>query len=108
MRDHLDRLVQLNMPRLFGPQSTERNEDVKSKKVTLADLTAKGTSLYAQKKYEAAVDVLSQASELQVEINGETSASNAEVLFHYGRSLEALVCSRGENAREHIFIGGAN
>lgn len=65
----------------------EPEEDIKSRKVTLADLSAKGTALYAHKKYEEAADVLSIASVLQVEINGETAPENAEVLFHYGRSL---------------------
>ncbi|KFA73267.1 hypothetical protein S40288_08620 [Stachybotrys chartarum IBT 40288] len=63
------------------------DEDIKSKKVTLADLSAKGTALYAHKKYEDAADVFSTASVLQADINGETAPENAEILFHYGRSL---------------------
>ncbi|TFB04250.1 NASP-related protein sim3 [Trichoderma ghanense] len=63
------------------------DDDIKSKKVTLADLSAKGTRLYAQKKFEAAADIFSRASILQAEINGETAPENAEILFHYGRSL---------------------
>jgi HAT1-interacting factor 1 len=63
------------------------DDDIKSKKVTLADLSAKGTALYAHKKYEDAADVFSTASVLQAEINGETAPENAEILFHYGRSL---------------------
>ena len=62
-------------------------EDVKSKRVTLADLSAKGTALYAQKKYEEASELFSEASNLQAEINGETAPENSEILFHYGRSL---------------------
>lgn len=65
----------------------EVDDDIRSKKVTLADLSAKGTALYAQKKYEAAADIFSRASILQAEINGETAPENAEILFHYGRSL---------------------
>ncbi|KAI5462715.1 hypothetical protein BGZ63DRAFT_355237 [Mariannaea sp. PMI_226] len=65
----------------------EVEEDVKSKKVTLADLSAKGTTLYAQRKYEDATEIFSRASILQAEINGETAPENAEILFHYGRSL---------------------
>ena len=63
------------------------DEDIKSKKVTLADLSAKGTTLYAHKNYEEAAEVFSRASILQAEINGETAPENAEILFHYGRSL---------------------
>ncbi|KAJ4864332.1 SHNi-TPR domain-containing protein [Trichoderma breve] len=65
----------------------EDDDDIKSKKVTLADLSAKGTALYAHKKYEAAADIFSRASILQAEINGELAPENAEILFHYGRSL---------------------
>lgn len=61
--------------------------DINSKRVTLADLSAKGTTLYAHKKYEDATEVFSMASILQAEINGETAPENAEILFHYGRSL---------------------
>ncbi|KAF4985020.1 hypothetical protein FDECE_16888 [Fusarium decemcellulare] len=63
------------------------DQDPNSKKVTLADLCAKGTALYAQKNFEEAAEVFSRASILQAEINGETAPENAEILFHYGRSL---------------------
>ncbi|CAH0026513.1 unnamed protein product [Clonostachys rhizophaga] len=65
----------------------EKDEDIHSKKVTLADLSAKGTALYAHKNYEEAAEIFSLASILQAEINGETAPENAEILFHYGRSL---------------------
>ncbi|ODA83137.1 hypothetical protein RJ55_01647 [Drechmeria coniospora] len=64
-----------------------RDEDPNSKKVTLADLSAKGTALYAHRSYEEATEIFSRASILQAEINGETAPENAEILFHYGRSL---------------------
>lgn len=58
-----------------------------SLKVSLADLSAKGTGLYAHKKYEEAAEVFAQAAEMQAEINGEMHNDNAEVLFLYGRAL---------------------
>ncbi|KAG6019235.1 hypothetical protein E4U41_003316 [Claviceps citrina] len=64
-----------------------RDEDPKSIKVSLADLSARGTALYAQKQYEDAAEIFSEASVLQAELNGETAPENAEILFHYGRSL---------------------
>ncbi|OAQ65793.1 histone H1-binding protein [Pochonia chlamydosporia 170] len=64
-----------------------RDEDPKSRRVSLADLSAKGTALYAHKQYEDASDIFSRASVLQAELNGETAPENAEILFHYGRSL---------------------
>lgn len=63
------------------------DDDIKSRKVTLADLSAKGAALYAHKNYEEATEIFSKASILQAEINGETAPENAEILFHYGRSL---------------------
>lgn len=85
----------------IGPQSTTASEDVnmpeinvaepdddpKSQKVTLADLSAKGNALFAQRKYEEASEILSEASNLQAELNGETASNNAEILFLYGRCL---------------------
>ncbi|CAM1501020.1 Fc.00g101820.m01.CDS01 [Cosmosporella sp. VM-42] len=70
-----------------GTPATEPDVDPKSRKVTLADLCAKGTALYAQRHYEAATEIFSKASILQAELNGETAPENAEILFHYGRSL---------------------
>lgn len=64
-----------------------RDEDPKSRLVTLADLSAKGTALYAHKQYEDATEIFSRASVLQAELNGETAPENADILFHYGRSL---------------------
>ncbi|KAG6242650.1 hypothetical protein E4U24_005639 [Claviceps purpurea] len=64
-----------------------RDEDPKSIRVSLADLSARGTALYAQRQYEDAAEVFSQASVLQAELNGETAPENADILFHYGRSL---------------------
>lgn len=55
--------------------------------VTLADLSAKGTSHYAQRQYGEAADLFARAAELQAELNGEMDPANAEVLFLYGRSL---------------------
>ena len=58
-----------------------------SLKVSLADLTAKATALYAQKNYEEASDLFAQAAEMQSEMNGEMNPENSEILFLYGRSL---------------------
>ncbi|PHH62085.1 hypothetical protein CDD81_7578 [Ophiocordyceps australis] len=72
------------------------DEEVKAQRVHLADLCAKGTALYARKDYEGASDILSQASILQSVVNGETAAENADILFHYGRSLFKLGQSKSD------------
>ncbi|KAL2255085.1 hypothetical protein VTK26DRAFT_4168 [Humicola hyalothermophila] len=66
----------------LGPE-----EAAKSLKVSLADLTAKATALYAHKQYEEAAEVYAQAAEMQAEMNGEMHPDNAEILFLYGRAL---------------------
>lgn len=55
--------------------------------VSLADVSAKATALYAKKNYEEAAEVYAQAAEMQAEMNGEMSPQNAEILFLYGRTL---------------------
>ncbi|WDK20476.1 histone H1-binding protein [Colletotrichum graminicola] len=76
--------AQQDTPATAGEES---EEDSNSKKVTLADLTAKGTALYAKKQYEDAAECFTKAAELQDEINGEMHPKNAEILFLYGRSV---------------------
>jgi HAT1-interacting factor 1 len=72
-------------PASMPPMDPEERQ--KSIMVSLADLTAKATALYAQKKYEEAAEIYAQASEMQAEFNGEMSPENANILFLYGRSL---------------------
>lgn len=68
--------------------ATEPEEDIKSKRVTLADLSAKGTRLHANKQYDEAADVFGTAAEMQAELNGgDIHPDNGEILFFYGRSL---------------------
>ncbi|KAK4138809.1 hypothetical protein BT67DRAFT_370201 [Trichocladium antarcticum] len=69
------------------PYELNPEEASKSLKVSLADLSAKATALYAHKQYEEASEVYAQAAEMQAEMNGEMSPENAEILFLYGRSL---------------------
>ncbi|KAI1085140.1 hypothetical protein F5B20DRAFT_131510 [Whalleya microplaca] len=72
-------------PQSLPPMDAE--ERAKSVYVSLADLAAKASALYAQKNYGEAAEVYSQATEMQAEINGEMAPENADILFLYGRSL---------------------
>ncbi|KAI0179588.1 hypothetical protein GGR52DRAFT_536751 [Hypoxylon sp. FL1284] len=72
-------------PQSLPPMDPEERE--KSLHVSLADLTAKANALYAQKKYEEAAEIYSQATEMQAEINTEMAPENADILFLYGRAL---------------------
>ncbi|KAK1980749.1 hypothetical protein LZ30DRAFT_722318 [Colletotrichum cereale] len=76
--------AQQDTPATAGEES---EEDSNSKKVTLADLSARGTALYVKKQYEDAAECFTKAAELQDEINGEMHPKNAEILFLYGRSV---------------------
>ncbi|KAL8794705.1 MAG: hypothetical protein Q9195_002780 [Heterodermia aff. obscurata] len=51
----------------------------------LDDLKAQATLKYAVKDYDAAVELYSQATELQATINGEMAGENADLLYAYGR-----------------------
>ena len=62
----------------------------------LADLTARATSKYSVKDYDAASDLYSQATELQAEINGEMSPQNADLLYAYGRCLYHLAVRKSD------------
>ncbi|KAI0134217.1 histone H1-binding protein [Xylariales sp. AK1849] len=72
-------------PASLPPMDSDERE--KSIKVSLADLTAKATALYAQKNYEEAAEVYANAAEMQAELNGEMAPENADILYLYGRSL---------------------
>lgn len=61
-----------------------------SLKVSLADLSARATSLFAHRNYEEAAEAYANAVEKQAEMNGEMSPDNAEILFLYGRCLFKL------------------
>jgi len=76
-------------------------DDIKSKKVTLADICAKGTALYAHKNYEEAANLYGRAADMQAEINGEMEPENAEILFLYGRSMFKVGQSKSD------VLGGA-
>ncbi|KAM0808658.1 putative Tetratricopeptide SHNi-TPR domain-containing protein [Seiridium cardinale] len=86
-------------PQSLPPMDPEERE--KSIKVSLADLTAKATALYAQKKYDEASEVYARAAEMQAEFNGEMSPENADILFLYGRSLFKIGQSKSD------VLGGA-
>lgn len=58
-----------------------------SLRVSLADVTARASGHYAQRRYEEAAEGYAQAAEMQAEMNGEMAPENAEILFLYGRSL---------------------
>ncbi|KAF9882216.1 histone H1-binding protein [Colletotrichum karsti] len=89
-----DAPVQQDTPATTGGEESE--EDINSKKVTLADWTAKGTALYAKKQYEEAADCFTKAAELQSEINGDLNPQNAEILFLYGRSIFKIGQSKSD------------
>ncbi|KAK4229615.1 hypothetical protein QBC38DRAFT_471740 [Podospora fimiseda] len=69
------------------PLELDPEQAAHSLKVSLADLSAKATALYAHKNFEDAAELFARAAEMQAEMNGEMSPENAEILFLYGRAL---------------------
>ncbi|KAI9769507.1 MAG: hypothetical protein M1840_003984 [Geoglossum simile] len=67
--------------------------DLESK---LSELVAKATLQYSHRNYNAATDLYAQAAELQAEIYGEDSPRNADLLYHYGRSLYQVGVSKSD------------
>lgn len=59
-------------------------------------LIAQATAKYAVKDYDAAAELYSRATELQAEINGEMSISNADLLYSYGRCLYHVAISKSD------------
>ena len=74
-------------PGTATPFELDAEQREASLKVSLADLTARGTAHYAHKNYDDAAEVFAQAAEMQAEMHGEMSPDNAEILFLYGRAL---------------------
>lgn len=63
------------------------DEEAKSRRVSLADVCAKGAARFAHKRYDEAAECYARAAGMQAELDGEMDPRNAEVLFLYGRSL---------------------
>ncbi|KAL2758097.1 hypothetical protein ACRALDRAFT_1080073 [Sodiomyces alcalophilus JCM 7366] len=65
------------------------DDDPKSRKVTLADMTAKASALYVKKEYNQAADLYSAAAAMAVEMTDglDIHPDNGEIFFLYGRSM---------------------
>ncbi|KAI5271175.1 hypothetical protein E4T47_05546 [Aureobasidium subglaciale] len=74
------------------PQIANREEA----QVDLAKLQAAATKEYSLKNYAQASEFYSQASELQMQLNGEMSLDNADLLYQYGRCLYHLAVSKSD------------
>lgn len=69
---------------------------------SIEKLVAQANKSYALGRYEEAADVYAQASEKLVEVNGEDSPKNADVMFLYGRTLVKIAMQKSE-----VLGGGA-
>jgi HAT1-interacting factor 1 len=79
-------------------QETEETpiQNTEEAQATLARLKAAATKDYSLKNYAAASESYSQASELQMQLNGEMSLDNADLLYQYGRCLYHLGVSKSD------------
>ncbi|KAI9846681.1 MAG: hypothetical protein M1837_003736 [Sclerophora amabilis] len=78
------------------PSAAETTSTGINSRAQLTHLIAQATREYSIKNYGAASDLYAQASELQAELNGETSTDNAELLYLYGRSLYQVGVSKSD------------
>ncbi|EGD98747.1 hypothetical protein TESG_06024 [Trichophyton tonsurans CBS 112818] len=62
----------------------------------LAQLVKLATANEAAKDYGKAVDLYSQAAELQAEINGDMAPENADILYSYGKCLYHVGVSKSD------------
>ncbi|KAI5248931.1 hypothetical protein E4T43_01141 [Aureobasidium subglaciale] len=79
-----------------SPQETPQIANREEAQVDLAKLQAAATKEYSLKNYAQASEFYSQASELQMQLNGEMSLDNADLLYQYGRCLYHLAVSKSD------------
>lgn len=87
-------------PQLLEPvaedQTAPQIQNKEEAQANLARLQAAATREYSLKNYAAASEFYSQASELQMQLNGEMSLDNADLLYQYGRCLYHLGVSKSD------------
>lgn len=72
---------------------TNSVEDQRSR---LGELVTRAAAKDAIKDFNAAAELYSEATELQVELNGEMSLNNADLLFAYGKALYNVAVSKSD------------
>lgn len=76
-----------------GRTSPEHNQTAEDR---LNELVKVASAKEAVKDYAAAADLYSQATELQVEMNGEMAVANADLLYAYGKCLYHVAVSKSD------------
>lgn len=69
------------------------NEDERAQ---LEDLVTRAAAKDAIKDFNAAAELYSEATELQVKLNGEMSLDNADLLYAYGKALYNVAVSKSD------------
>ncbi|KAL8805510.1 MAG: hypothetical protein Q9223_004853 [Gallowayella weberi] len=72
---------------MAGGNGSKSSTKADNRPLELEDLIAQATLKYSVKDYDAAAELYSKATELQAELYGEMAASNADLLYAYGRCL---------------------
>lgn len=81
---------------------TDADQPEKSPPVTnndderLGELVTRAAAKDAIKDFNAAAELYSEATELQVSLNGEMSLDNADLLFAYGKALYNVAVSKSD------------
>ena len=85
-------MADVNQPE---PKTASTN-DIDDQRARLQELVTRAAAKDAIKDFNAAAEFYSEATELQVELNGEMSLDNADLLFAYGKALYNVAVSKSD------------
>jgi HAT1-interacting factor 1 len=77
-----------------APTPTETSDEPTPQKLT--DLINAANLSYSLKRYDAAAETYSLATEMQASLNGEMAPANAELLYLYGRCLFKVAVAKSD------------
>ena len=85
-------MADVNQPE---PRTASTN-NINDQQARLQELITRAAAKDAIKDFNAAAELYSEATELQVELNGEMSLDNADLLFAYGKALYNVAVSKSD------------
>lgn len=84
-------MTDANQPEKPPPVTNDDDE-----RARLGELVTRAAAKDAIKDFNAAAELYSEATEVQVELNGEMSLDNADLLFAYGKALYNVAVSKSD------------
>lgn len=84
-------MADANQPEKSPPVTNDDDE-----RARLGELVTRAAAKDAIKDFNAAAELYSEATEVQVKLNGEMSLDNADLLFAYGKALYNVAVSKSD------------